>query len=453
MTGELSGQLFGKTFACSCGRTHRITPEEFIYSDSALELLPEVCARHASTRSAVVLMDTRTRQVAGTSTVAALGRAGWKVTEVLVEDRDDGQSPVCDDVTKAKLSPCVGEDDLVLSVGSGVINDLAKWLAFDAGAPFVAFATAASMNGYASANIAANMHGVKTLLNGRAPLAVLTSPGILRDAPYELTAAGLGDLVSKSVSSADWYVNHLLFGDYYCSSAVELIAKIEPLYLEHPDDLRARKGEVIEALFEALMLTGVAMTMAQTSSPASGGEHLISHALDMISSLDGLGHDLHGRQVGVATILTCELYRRVLELESPRFGEFQSEIDLQFWGRLSGVVAEQYTPKVERVGTVREMLAQSNNWDRLRESIAPMVRPPEQIRNCLASAGGACKAADIAGNCLSSEGSISGEQARMRLLNAFCHAHEIRSRFTILDLAHLTGIMPTAGREIIAQWG
>ena len=87
--------------------------------------------------------------------------------------------------------------------------------------------------------------------------------------------------------------------------------------LEHPDEIRAREESAIMAMFDALMLTGVAMTMVGTSAPASGGEHLISHSLDMLSSIDGRPHDYHGRQVGIGAILTAELYSRVLAVESP----------------------------------------------------------------------------------------------------------------------------------------
>ena len=67
------------------------------------------------------------------------------------------------------------------------------------------------MNGYASANVAPTINGVKTLLRARAPLAVASSPRVLGQAPHEMTAAGLGDVLAKSVSSADWYMNHHLF--------------------------------------------------------------------------------------------------------------------------------------------------------------------------------------------------------------------------------------------------
>ena len=95
---------------------------------------------------------------------------------------------------------------------------------------------------------------LKALCEGILPLAVLSNPEVIANAPYEMTAAGLGDILAKSVSSLDWYLNHFLFDDYYCEASVNLIADIEPLYFDHPKDIYERKPEAMEALFQGLLL-------------------------------------------------------------------------------------------------------------------------------------------------------------------------------------------------------
>jgi glycerol-1-phosphate dehydrogenase [NAD(P)+] len=295
------------------------------------------------------------------------------------------------------------------------------------------------MNGYASASIAGTVRGVKGLIYARAPAAVAADPAVIENAPFELTASGLGDVLAKSVSTADWRLNELLFGDYYCAYSVSLIAEIEPLYAEHPEQIKARAPKAIEALFNALLLTGVSMNMAGTSAPCSGGEHMVSHTLDMMASLDGTEHDLHGRQVGVGTILAAELYRRVLAVESPMFRAPPVEIDRPFWDRLADGVGAEYGGKSDRLRAAAQTLRQKDRWDMLRETLAPMLRTPEKLRDCLSRAGAAHKAEQI-------------KSTRERLLQAFLHGHEIRSRVTILDLARLVGIMPAAADEIVEQW-
>ena len=386
-----------------------------------------------------VVADARTRAVAGSRVCEVLRQAAFDVREIVLEDSPAGRSPVCDEPTRQWLADRVGRPRAIVACGSGVVNDLVKWVAGDAALPYVAVATAASMNGYTSANVAPTLAGVKSLVRSSPAFAVASTPAILRDAPYAMTAAGLGDVLAKSVSSADWFLNHRLFGDYYCARAVGLIAEIEPLYLRNPAALARREPAAIEAVFEALLLTGAAMTMAESSAPASGGEHVISHTLDMMSSLDGHAHDLHGRQVGVGTIPASELYRRVLATESLRLVEPPEGVDRAFWGPLADAVEAEYRKKLPRYAQAADALRVGNRWDDLRQGLAALARPPEVIRDCLRDAAAAWRAEDIGCD-------------RSRFLAAVLHAHEIRSRFTILDLAMLLGLMPRAAGELVASF-
>lgn len=435
---ERMKRIFGSTWPCACGRTHHIEPERVVYGTDAVSELPRVCSEYAAGRAAV-LMDRRTRSAAGERVVDALASTGWDVAPVLVADAASGSSPVCDEPTRDALVPAVHGAGLVVSVGSGVINDLGKWLAYDADMPFVSFATAASMNGYASANVAPSVRGVKTLRHARPPRAVFTSPEVLAQAPYALTTAGLGDVLAKFVSSADWYLNHRLFGDYYCRQSVGLIWDLEPLYVSRSGELPGGSTEVLQAVFDALLLTGAAMTMAESSAPASGAEHLVSHSLDMLSAQDGRPHDLHGRQVGLGTILTAELYRRVLSIDVPEPRSLPVHIDAAFWGRLAPDVEAQYRMKQGRLREAADGITGTVRWDALREELAALVRPPELIRDCLHAAGGAVRAADV-------------DCDRDRLTGVLAHAHEMRARFTVLDLAHLLGILPGQAEDLAAAW-
>ena len=437
-----SNDYFGTTIDCPCGKRHVIAPDELIYSDDAVEQLPVAGRRAVGDKPlrACVLMDIRTQPVAADAVAAALEADGWEARRVVIPDPAPGRGVVCDATARDYILGRSEGTELFVPVGSGVLSDLAKWTARTHPARIVTFATAASMNGYSSANIAPTIGGVKSLVYGDPVDAVLASPRILAEAPYEMTAAGLGDVLAKSVSSADWYLNHLLFGDYYCPRAVELIAEIEPLYLDNPQGVRDRKPQVLAGLFDALLLTGVAMTMAGTSAPASGGEHLISHALDMLSGLEDTEHDLHGRQVGVGTILTAELYRRVLAVESPVLPEPKPRVDSAVWGPLTDVVAEKYAEKLPRLHQVRKHLRKGDAWDRLRAQLAGVFPPnPEAIHNCLALAAAATKARDIGCD-------------RDRLVWALLNANEIRSRFTILDLGYLTGVLPSSADQIVRKW-
>ena len=438
MSTDDTQSLYGSSFACDCGKRHSIQPGRVIYADDCLTSLPGLAEGITQGRHVSVLLDARTHDVAGHAAVQTMMAAGWEVLPVKLPDGPAGH-PICDEPTRQALLGRVGKPDVVVAAGSGVISDLGKLMADAFGTSSLCVATAASMNGYASANVAHTVDGIKTLLRSKPPAAVLARPGDIERAPYAMTTAGLGDILAKSVSSTDWYMNHLLFGDYYCPRSVGLIARIEPLYFDHPLDILGRKGPAIEALFQGLLLTGVAMTMAETSAPSSGGEHMISHTLDMIAGLHGREHDLHGRQVGVGTVLASELYRRLLALESPEFRIRQDAIDERYWGNLSAVIAPEFSAKRPRMEQTVEKLSHGPHWDNLRAALAPMLRTPQAVHDCLAQAQGATAAGDLGLD-------------QTQLEAAFTHGHEFRARITVLDLAQMAGLLPHAAAEIVAQW-
>ena len=157
----------------------------FLYAPGAVDSLPEIARQSCKDlRHAVVVADVRTWDVCGRQAEEGLKRAGIETARVIVPDRAVG-GPVCDDVT---VRPLVEQlrglhPDLVVAVGSGVINDLSKWASFQLGLPYVVVATAASMNGYSAANVAPTVAGVKMLIEARPPVAVLAEPAIIEQAP------------------------------------------------------------------------------------------------------------------------------------------------------------------------------------------------------------------------------------------------------------------------------
>jgi len=431
-------ELLDTTFDCECGRSHKVPIKNLIYAEDALRRLPEVLACFVDGRRVVLVADQRTWDIVGRRAQEALEQASWSVHDIIVPDTKRG-GPVCDDTTHNWLSDRLPPVDIALAVGSGVINDLTKWSAFEHDLPYAVIATAATMNGFTAANVAPTINGVKTLFRARAPLAVFGIPSIIVEAPFELTTAGLGDTLAKPVSTADWMLNNLFHGEFFCRYCSEIINSLEPYYFDHPEDIRNRKPEAIEALFNALLYSGVAMTIMGTSAPASGGEHLLSHTLDMMSSIDGVAHDLHGRQVGIGTLFASAVYARVIRIENPDCRPLPSDIDSTFWGGLADSVRRQYEQKKSMLQTIYKKLADSQTWRTYLAAAQDQVRSPAQIKNCLKTAGAAHTFADI--SC-----------SRERLLGAVLHMHEIRGRTTIVDLAWILGILPDAADEIIDEW-
>lgn len=390
----------------------------------------------------IVVSDIRTNKICGRRVYKSLSAGGFDVAEIIISDKN-GRSPVCDDVTcgklKEKISPIA--PDVIIAVGSGTINDLCKWSSFEIETPYIAVATAASMNGYAAMNVAAKIKGVKVVTKARPPLAVLAEPKVIENAPFEMTAAGFGDTVAKSQSNADWLLNNYLFGEYFCDYCVELLSSLETLYLERPRDIKNVKSDAIKGLFEALFWTGVVMTMAGSSAPASGGEHLLSHTLDMIADVHGREHNMHGAQVALGTIVSAAIYEELLKIDRPTFTNLPDNIDTRFWSdsAVAKSVGRQYEAKKEQLETVRSKLSQQDAWETLKAKLKPVVRNPQEIKDCLKEAGSACSIGDL-------------NLSRKHIAEAFDHMHEIRKRFTVVDLAWLTGILPKRADEIIDEW-
>jgi len=394
--------------------------------------------RNQGFKSALVTFDARTR-LAGAACLSALRESGLTLHELVLPDRPGGRSPVCDDVTREALGRGLPKVDVYVAIGAGVVNDLTKWLAADANVPYAVFATAASMNGYTAANVAPSIKGVKSLFRARAPRVLAADPEVVARAPFELTTSGLGDVIAKPVSTADWRMNHLLFGEGYSAAVAGVINQVEPRYIDHPEAIARREPAAIQALFEALVFSGCAMTLQGSSLPASGGEHLVGHSLDMLAHVDGREHDLHGRQVGVATIIAAALYEEALSLTDPTFDATGAPFDPSIWGPIADAVRSEHEKKQARMVEACGKLSQPGVWTTLQAELRPLLRSPESIKACLAKAGAAHRFRDL--GC-----------TRERFLTALMHGAGIRGRFTSLDLAWATGVLPGAAERLVDQW-
>ncbi len=436
-------ELLGSSFDCACGKQHTVPTEEFIYGEDSFELIPRLINTYSTQKRCLIIADTRTYGVAGREIEGICETGGVRCDHLIVADAG-GESPAVDDRTRDVLLQQTTDASLLIAVGSGVINDLTKWAAFLQNIPYIVVATAASMNGYGSANVAATIDGLKVLFQAAAPKAVIARPDIIIKAPYELSSAGLGDVLAKPVSSADWRLNNFLFEDYFCEFSIDLLKDLEPVYLKNPEKIRSHDPEGFKALFMALFYSSVAMTITGTSSPASGGEHLISHTLDMLAARDKCSHDLHGRQVGVSSIVMAALYERTLTIEQPQFLEPPPQVDESFWGGLTPIVEKEYQAKLPKMARAAAILSQPGNWEALKTTLSPHLLAARKLKGCLQQAGAAHRYSDLRYHNVPVE-----KDFFVAVVN---HANQMRNRFTILDIAVLLGVMEEETEDLIKGW-
>jgi glycerol-1-phosphate dehydrogenase [NAD(P)+] len=428
-------EALGPAVVAELSARRETLPRALLLGDDAAAQLGELLAREVPGRRAVLLSDRRTRVAAGDAVRLGLQAAGFDVHEHVLDD-PHGHAPVCDDLTRDALGVALPATDVLVGVGSGVINDLTKWLAFDRSCASAVFATAASMNGYTAANVAPAIAGVKTLFAARTHRAVAADPRLLAAAPFELTAAGLGDVIAKSVSTMDWRINHTLFGEPFSEAIAGVVDRVEGAFLGQPERLAARDPGAVQALFEALIYSGCAMTLQGSSLPASGGEHLISHSLDMRADAEGGRHDLHGRQVGLGTIFAAAVYERVAALESPALRSSALPLDRQGWGSIADSVATHHAKQTLRMQAAAARLAEPGQWDQLRALVATGVPRAAWLKDKLQRAGAAHRIEHLG---------IERERFRWAVLNCA----QMRERFTSIDLGWVSGVLPGAVDEIL----
>lgn len=187
----------------------------------------------------------------------------------------------------------------ILGVGGGKALDVAKYVGFLGRIPYYSVPTSLSNDGFCSPQSSLTIRGKRRSLPAALPFGVIIDTAVCRQAPQVLTLSGVGDLVAKFTAIRDWKLAFHQTGEPVNDFAALLSDGSIHAYLSHPTfDL-----EGIRLLSTALLLNGIAMEMCGSSRPASGSEHLISHALDAITKRPRL----HGLQVGIATYVVSIL--------------------------------------------------------------------------------------------------------------------------------------------------
>jgi glycerol-1-phosphate dehydrogenase [NAD(P)+] len=382
---------------------------------------------------APLALGSRLALVSDPNTWEALGRRVARalapiatVDAVVVED------PRADLSTVSELAESARFADGLVAVGSGTINDLAKYLAFQSGRRYAVFATAPSMNGYVTATASLARGGFKTTLPAQAPVAALFDLAVLRTAPLRLIRAGLGDSICRTTAQTDWLLGHLLHGTAYSETPYLLQAADEAALLDAAPALGARDLAATATLTRVLVQAGLGMGIVGSSHPGSQSEHLISHYLDMMAGGAHPG-SLHGEQVGVATLSVSRLQHALLGAERPpllRPTRIDEAAMLRRFGPDLGrqCLAEFKAKTLDRAAAERLNAKLAANWAEITGRVRQAMLPTSRLRAALMAAGAPTTAADLG---------LAPDLYR----DALRHAREIRNRFTILDLAADAGLL------------
>lgn len=291
---------------CKCGKEH-IFSSNVIVGEGVLSQLPDLLNEY-HTQSVFLIADKNTYDAAGKTVSEILKKISIKVVNCIFEE--DALEPDERSVGRAMMyyeSGC----DVVIGVGSGVINDIGKIVANVTEKPYIIVATAPSMDGYASATSSMTRDGLKISLPSKCADVILGDLDILCQAPAKMMASGLGDMLAKYVSICEWRIANLITGEYYCEDIAQLVRDALKRCTDNAEGLLKRDKEAVKAVFEGLVIGGVAMAYAGVSRPASGVEHYFSHVWDMRGVEFGTPVDFHGIQCAMATYHAIRLYENV----------------------------------------------------------------------------------------------------------------------------------------------
>jgi glycerol-1-phosphate dehydrogenase [NAD(P)+] len=373
-----------------------------------------------------VVSDRDTHDALGRRVADAL--AGHFGVQSMVLDRQ----PHADAATVQHLTASLDRDiSVVIAVGSGTINDLCKMAAQQRGCPQLVFGTAPSMNGYTSANAAITVAGHKLSLPAPAPRGVFLDLRVLAKAPARLIRAGLGDSLCRCTAQADWLLAHLLFDQPYLEAPFTLLAQDEDRLLAEPAALLAGDLAAMRSLARTLVLSGLGMRLCGGSQPASQGEHLLSHYIDMMGG-PALPQAFHGEQIGVTALAMARLQETILQRPRPpvmRPSTIRREDVLAHFGpELGESCWRACVPKLlDQAGADRLNERLAGGWDALRARIAGVTRDSAVLSAVLTAAGAPTRAADLG-------------WPEQLFRQAWLHAREIRDRYTFLDFAADSGI-------------
>jgi glycerol-1-phosphate dehydrogenase [NAD(P)+] len=407
------------------GAAVRVDTQSLVIAPSLAGREDQLVRELALGRRIAVVSDRTTHEVLGARIERAL--AGVAAIDSIV--LDNGVHPDGDSV--AAVRKATGAADALIAVGSGTINDISKYASAQDGKPYAVFATAPSMNGYTSYNAAITLHGHKLSLPAQAPRGAFFDLAVLAAAPKRLIRAGLGDSLCRTTAQADWLLAHELFGGPFRELPFDLLADDEAPLFDHAAELVAGDLDVMERLVRTLVLAGFGTAIIGNSQPASQGEHLISHYIDMFADASR-PLVFHGEQIGVTTLSMVRLQEAMLAARPRIVADTATEAEFRArYGEALGASCwaefAQKRMTAQKAEELNDLLA--DRWPAIRD----------RIRSVLLTAGRLTEVLTRAGAELTPE---AIHLPRDFYETALLRCREIRNRYTFLDLAAGAGRLP-----------
>jgi glycerol-1-phosphate dehydrogenase [NAD(P)+] len=288
----------GETVVDLSLKHHRMQlPREVIVGNGTIERAADISQKLGFTKSALVIAGSKTYDIAGKTVKELLEAKKMEVDTFLVETATIKDVEAVEERIKT-LKP-----QIVFGVGGGTKIDVAKCSSARQGVPFISVPTTASHDGIASPLSSIKGLGTPYSVMAQAPLAIIADTDIIRQAPWRFAISGCADVVAKLTAVKDWKLAHEEKDEYYGAYAASLALMSARLVIGSANLIYEKSEEGIRVLIEALISCGVSMSIAGSSRPCSGSEHLFGHGLEMARP----NCSMHGERCGVGTIMMAYL--------------------------------------------------------------------------------------------------------------------------------------------------
>lgn len=323
---------------CGCGMDHRCGIHDIRIGSGLVTQVGEILRENGFPRRLLLIGD---RDTLAAAAGIEESLTGFEVTRHCY---DTLRVATMDDVRL--VEDYLDRVDAVVTVGAGSIHDPSRLACARRNKPLCLFATAPSMDGFASYNAPIVDGGFKTTHAAKCPEVIIADTKILAAAPKALKSAGFGDMISKYIALIDWQVSHLVTGETYCPRVAELTRTAVDRLMTMADRVTLEDEETAAAVLESLLMTGIAMSFTRTSRPGSGTEHILAHYWECIELLEGKIPNFHGEDVGVATLLTLREYEALAGRETVTAHPEVNDWDAVYraYGPLAGDVRQLNTP-------------------------------------------------------------------------------------------------------------
>ena len=380
---------------CECGKVHKSALEYLAVGNGAICELPNIIDIYGAKR-AFLISDINTNSAAGDKVRAALKEKGITFSEYVFQSKELEPDEWAVGSATIKLDKSA---DILVGIGSGTVNDICKIVSKTAKIPYVIVATAPSMDGYASGTSSMIVDGLKVSVNSKCPEAIIGDTDVLCKAPVKMLVSGLGDMLAKYISIAEWRISNVINGEYYCERIAQDVRDALLACMENADGLLSGDVDGVEAVFLGLVKSGCAMDHAGVSRPASGVEHYISHVLDMRGQEFGTAVETHGIQCAVATLSSAKLYYKLREY-TPNIEEalkYVERFEFDAWAKeleaLLGksaapmIAAEAKDGKYDKVKHRERIKKIINNWNVIISIINDEIPAPETLSQLFTTLG------------------------------------------------------------------